>query len=147
METGSPALQEDSSPTEDSMGCIVHGVTKSWAQLSVFQFYFHIGIWASTMWHPSHWYLGSVKGMEMSVHEWEQLEPSADGWTSQRSFAVTVWSIEAVPLRLEASQAFGKHVCMPVWHPAAILWLLCFGYLPLKWMAFKLLEKCDGTFV
>ena len=34
-------------------------------------------------------------------------------------FAVTLWSmqsIEAVPLRSEAAQAFGKHVCMPVWH-------------------------------
>jgi hypothetical protein len=28
---------------------------------------------------------------------------------------------------------------------AAILCLLCFGYLPLKWMAFKLLEKWNGT--
>lgn len=65
-------------------------------------------------------------------------------------FAVTLLSlqpIEAVPLRLEAAEPLDNTRVSLYDISAAILWLLCFGYLPLKWMAFKLLEKWNGTFI
>lgn len=111
-----------------------------------------IGVQATTIWPPSHWHPGARVQLRNGNQE------QGPGHVRTQDPCISFMHIFAQLsclchlLRLwlwgDKQHKPLENMCACLYDiSAAILWLLCFGYLPPKWMAFKLLQKRNDTFV